>query len=77
MQRFHRGECLVTLATGEMSQGEADRAGLVQTHAYAMLDIREVKVGIIIIILPFYDRYGRVEYVLYSYNIEDDLFNIF
>ena len=33
---------MVTLATGEMSEAEADRAGLVPTHAYAMLDIREV-----------------------------------
>ena len=33
----------MTLATGEMSDSEADRAGLVPTHAYAMLDIREVK----------------------------------
>ena len=33
----------MTLATGEMSDAEADRAGLVPTHAYAMLDIREVK----------------------------------
>jgi calpain-7 len=41
-QRFHKGDVLVTLATGEMSDAEADRAGLVPTHAYAMLDIREV-----------------------------------
>ena len=44
MDRYHRGDCLVTLATGEMSEAEADRAGLVPTHAYAMLDIRIVKV---------------------------------
>lgn len=42
VQRFHRGQVLVTFATGEMSDREADRAGLVPTHAYAMLDIREV-----------------------------------
>ena len=41
-QRFHKGDVLVTLATGEMSDAEAERAGLVPTHAYAMLDIREV-----------------------------------
>ncbi len=40
--RFHKGDVLVTVATGEMSDAEADRAGLVPTHAYAMLDIREV-----------------------------------
>ncbi len=42
--RFHKGHCLVTMATGEMSETDADRAGLVPTHAYAMLDIRPVKV---------------------------------
>ena len=41
-QRFHKGDVLVTLATGEMTDAEADRAGLVPTHAYAMLDIRDV-----------------------------------
>ena len=42
--RFHKGDVLVTVATGEMSDADADRAGLVPTHAYAMLDIREVQV---------------------------------
>ncbi|XP_027051362.1 calpain-7-like isoform X1 [Pocillopora damicornis] len=37
------GDCLVTVATGPMSESEADRAGLVPTHAYALLDIRKVK----------------------------------
>lgn len=41
--RFHQGHCLITIATGEISEVEADRAGLVPTHAYAMLDIREIK----------------------------------
>lgn len=44
MTRFHKGDVLVTVATGEMSDSAADRAGLVSTHAYAMLDIREIKV---------------------------------
>ena len=43
LERFHKGHVLVTMATGEISEAEADRAGLVPTHAYAMLDIREVK----------------------------------
>ncbi|ROT76129.1 Calpain-7 [Penaeus vannamei] len=43
IDRFHRGDVLVTVATGEMSDADADRAGLVPTHAYAMLDIKEVK----------------------------------
>ena len=43
-ERFHQGHCLITIATGEIPEVEADRAGLVPTHAYAMLDIREVMV---------------------------------
>ncbi len=43
LERFHKGDVLVTMATGEMSEMQADRAGLVPTHAYAMLDIRQVK----------------------------------
>lgn len=46
LDRFHKGHCLVTVATGELSDAEADRAGLVPTHAYAMLDIRQYKVGV-------------------------------
>lgn len=43
LAKFPEGEVLVTMATGPMSDDEADRAGLVPTHAYAMLDIREVR----------------------------------
>jgi len=41
--RFHRGEVLATAATGELSDSVADNAGLVSTHAYAVLDVRKVK----------------------------------
>jgi len=41
--RFHRGDVLATVATGELSDALADRAGLVTTHAYAVLDVRKVK----------------------------------
>ncbi|KAI0214801.1 Calpain-7 [Lamellibrachia satsuma] len=43
LDRFHKGHCLVTMATGDISEVVADRAGLVPTHAYAMLDVRKVK----------------------------------
>lgn len=40
---LRNGDCLITMATGPMSDSEADRAGLVPTHAYALLDIRKVQ----------------------------------
>jgi calpain-7 len=39
------GRCLVTVATGELSDVEAERTGLVSTHAYAVLDMREIEVS--------------------------------
>ena len=40
--RFVKGDCLATISTGPMSDSEADRAGLVPSHAYAILDVRQV-----------------------------------
>merc|ERR1719450_512708 len=40
--RLEAGQCLATVATGQLSDAVADRAGLVTTHAYAVLDAREV-----------------------------------
>lgn len=44
LSRLHKGDVLVTVATGEMNEAEADRSGLVPTHAYAVLDVRKIKV---------------------------------
>ena len=37
------GTALITVATGSMSEAEEERAGLVKTHAYAVLSMVEVK----------------------------------
>ncbi|KHJ88166.1 calpain family cysteine protease, partial [Oesophagostomum dentatum] len=42
LSRFHRGDCLITLATGKLSEDICDRAGLVECHAYAVLDLRKI-----------------------------------
>jgi len=44
LSHLHKGDILVTVATGQMSETEADRSGLVPSHAYAVLDVRKVKV---------------------------------
>lgn len=36
------GRCLITAATGELSDAECDRTGLVSTHAFAVLSLAEV-----------------------------------
>ncbi|KAI8099416.1 uncharacterized protein BX664DRAFT_321198 [Halteromyces radiatus] len=36
------GDVLVTIATGEMTEEEATKTGLVPTHAYAVIDIKSV-----------------------------------
>ena len=42
LDRYSNGNVLVTFATGEISDKESDRTGLVSGHAYAMLDIKHV-----------------------------------
>ncbi|XP_054451589.1 calpain-7 isoform X2 [Pteronotus mesoamericanus] len=42
-QRFHKGDVLITASTGVMTEAEGEKWGLVPTHAYAVLDIREFK----------------------------------
>ncbi|XP_066592238.1 calpain-7-like isoform X2 [Prorops nasuta] len=39
---FHKGEVLVTVATGELTDLDAERTGLVPTHAYAVLNIKKI-----------------------------------
>jgi calpain-7 len=39
------GNALMTVATGELSEKDKDRSGLVPLHAYAILDVRSVTVG--------------------------------
>ena len=41
---FVLGDCLITAATGNLGDVVAERAGLVPTHAYAVLDIRKIQV---------------------------------
>lgn len=36
------GRCLVTVATGDLSDSECERTGLVSTHAYAVLQMVEI-----------------------------------
>ncbi|CAG9767404.1 unnamed protein product [Ceutorhynchus assimilis] len=40
--RMAKGDVLVSVATGELSDQEAERSGLVATHAYAVMDVRTV-----------------------------------
>ncbi|OQV18704.1 Calpain-7 [Hypsibius exemplaris] len=42
-ERHRKGDVLATVATGEMSDKESERTGLVPAHAYALLDVREVQ----------------------------------
>jgi hypothetical protein len=36
------GDCLITIATGPLTEAEEEMYGLVSTHAYALLDVKEV-----------------------------------
>lgn len=36
------GDALITVSTNVMEEAEADRLGLVPTHAYAVLDVKQV-----------------------------------
>ena len=38
------GNALITVATGDLSDEDKERSGLVKLHAYAVLDVKEVLV---------------------------------
>lgn len=42
---LEQGRCLITVATGDLSDAESERTGLVSTHAYAVLDMKEADVS--------------------------------
>lgn len=50
------GRCLITVATGELGNEQAERTGLVPTHAYAVLNLREVDVSLFYIGLFVYGK---------------------
>lgn len=52
---LENGRCLITVATGELSDAESDRTGLVATHAYAVLDMKEVDVSFSLIKFLFFE----------------------
>lgn len=42
---LEHGRCLLTVATGELSDDQAERTGLVPAHAYAVLNMKEIDVS--------------------------------
>lgn len=48
------GRCLITVATGDISDSDAERTGLVSTHAYAVLSLREIDVSALLSSLIHY-----------------------
>lgn len=41
---LEHGRCLITVATGDLTDEQGERTGLVPTHAYAVLNMKEVDV---------------------------------
>jgi calpain-7 len=40
------GDCLVTISTGNFPEAHEEKLGLVSTHAYAVLTVREEEGGV-------------------------------
>ena len=47
---IYSGNALMTVATGDLSEAQADRAGLVPTHAYAVLNVVHVQVRFTVVL---------------------------
>lgn len=71
--RLHKGDVLVTVATGELSDSDADRTGLVPVHAYAVHDVRKINVSERrhLFIFNIYSKYLLIiqikEFILFSF----------
>jgi calpain-7 len=57
LESAHRfGDCLITIATGVIEEGEAERSGLVPTHAYAVKVIKthiHIRTNLAFSLFPF------------------------
>lgn len=58
------GRCLITVATGDITDSDAERTGLVSTHAYAVLNLREVDVS------------HLLYFIFYLYHISLQMFHL-
>ncbi|CAM9120690.1 unnamed protein product [Phaeothamnion confervicola] len=61
------GDCLITVATDAMPEDEAERLGLVPSHAYAVLDVKE---ALGVRLLQVKNPWARVRW-LGPYSVED------
>lgn len=60
-EKFTAGRALITVATGDLSDELSDRCGLVNNHAYALLDIRFVQNKILLLLKnPWRNRRWKV-----------------
>jgi calpain-7 len=43
MNAYHYGDCLITISTGALDEELAEELGLYEKHAYAVLNVKEVR----------------------------------